>query len=504
MSDSTVNHVSENEMTINNILQSLKKNEERAIKREMNEKYEIEQFMIQQAIEEKLINEEKLQHKKAAQAILDKMELNRLVNVYESYKKAKALSDDVPIYLYSGHGTDLCEDDNTPVIKVVPDNCIYITLTTCGKVLSAKMKYILEQFHTKNKNITAILQKPYIPGNKQKIAKFFRQDEEDVHIHYPGMTYIENMFYPLASYETEFTRYIQNSGLLEKSAFEEDKLIQEEYDFTDSQGKIINIIRSLKLRKYIHDGDSYTKDNVIQMVDKYYADKDMNLVSKGILKKKAYAMVETLFKQSKIKYVDEVNLLIWKIVSNEMYKKSKIPSLFKSSVKPTETFMEIILGQNFIGKNFPDKDILSDDARGYLNRIIREKNSDLMNKFPGIHIAHICRNVQPTCEEQANFRRVMSKQQENVREAININEKQFGFYDLLGKIRKNKDQINSILDENKDYISSLNNSSKENLFNYIMSLLNASRKNNIKKKIGLPNTNISQKGGIRKTRKNIK
>ena len=528
MNGSTANYASENEdqKTQNNSLQSTNQWEEKihkwqgkihklkmnAKKREMNEEYEIKQFMIQQAIEQKAF-EKNFQlpsttyastvNKKAVQPILNKMEVNRLVNVYESYKKAKALPEDVPIYLYSGHGTDICQEDDTPVIKVVPDNCIYITFTTCGKILSAKMKHILQQFHTKNANITKMLKTPYLPGNKQNIANFFGQNEEDVHIHYPGMTYIENMFYPLASYETEFTRYIQNSGLLEKSTFEEDKLIQEEYNFTDSEGQIIDLVRSLKLKKYIEYRDSFTKNDVIQMVNKYYADKkNMNLVSKGILKKKAYEMVESLYKQNKLHHINKVNLMFWEIVSNEMYKKSTIPSLFKSSVKPTETFMKIALGPNFIGKNFPDADILSDDARHFLNLMIREKNSDLMNKFPGIHIAHICRNVNPTCEQQANFRRVMSKQQENIREAINVNEKQIVFYDLLGKILKNKDQINSILDENKDYISSLNNSSKENLFKYIMSHLNASRKNNIKKKIGLPNTNISQKGGIRKTRKN--
>lgn len=444
-------------------------------------------------------------------------ENNKQINLYESYKKAKALPHDIPVYFYSGHGTDICNEDGTPVIKVVPDNCIYITLTTCGKLLSALQIQILEKFHTKDTSMTEILRTPYIPGHKKKIADFFGQKEEDVHIHYPGMTYIENLFYPLNVHTHKYATFMQSSGLLEKSQFENEDLILLLSVFADKDYKYYNIIRDLSLDgKYLY-REYYTKNDVFELVDEYYADRDwnvkskyykdrdLNVKSKEQLKQKAYEMVEELFRQENVQHRDDVNLLMLKIRSNEIYNKSDFPTLYKSSVYPKEEFINSLL--NWLQLDY---DILSEDNLGYLGAETEQENSYLMDKFPGIHIAHICRNVQPTCQEQANVRRVMSKQQENMRESMNINEQRIGFYDLLGKIRKNIKQVNTILKENKELIDGFNNSSRKQLFKYIMShspSMNASRKNNIMKKLALPNNDTSQKGGSRKsrkTRKNIK
>ena len=43
---------------------------------------------------------------------------------------AKTFPDDVPVFFYAGHGSDNCDPvTRKPLIAIVPENCIYITIS---------------------------------------------------------------------------------------------------------------------------------------------------------------------------------------------------------------------------------------------------------------------------------------------------------------------------------------------------------------------------------------
>lgn len=156
---------------------------------------------------------------------------NQMIN---SAKKVLALPAKTPIYFYAGHGEDLCGDTNhKPIIRKVPDNCIYITITECGQFADIVLEdnpreKLFRNTTTMKKNL---LRYPFVAGHKKKLAKLFElSSPSSIHIHYPGMEYVESFFQPAAFWDQGdegqwnnaasaafvFTR----SGLLDKKKME--------------------------------------------------------------------------------------------------------------------------------------------------------------------------------------------------------------------------------------------------------------------------------------------
>ena len=99
---------------------------------------------------------------------------------------------DEHIYMYNGHGGTVCDDKGKPVIKQVPDNCIYITQTVCGIVNELDTK-IFKAFA--DKSYAHIWRNP-IRYIKELQALF--EHEPTVHIHFPRCSYVDTEFFPLS------------------------------------------------------------------------------------------------------------------------------------------------------------------------------------------------------------------------------------------------------------------------------------------------------------------
>lgn len=116
------------------------------------------------------------------------------------------------IYMYMGHGGDVIDKYGDPEIKVVPENCIYITRAVCG--LSTTLPFeIFEAFA--NPDYEHIWRKPL--EHIDTLRKIM--DHPALHIHLPGCEYVDNTFYPLSDdssspYYDKLNPLLQLSGLV--------------------------------------------------------------------------------------------------------------------------------------------------------------------------------------------------------------------------------------------------------------------------------------------------
>ncbi len=106
----------------------------------------------------------------------------------EQFKK---LSDS-EIYFYHGHGGTICDEYGHPVIKVVPDNCIYISQTVCGLINVHKIDLVRAFL---NKECAHIWKDPIANLDKIKeIIGTLKYDIPGIHIHLPGCTYTDTSY----------------------------------------------------------------------------------------------------------------------------------------------------------------------------------------------------------------------------------------------------------------------------------------------------------------------
>ena len=89
--------------------------------------------------------------------------------------------EDAEIYYYGGHGEDLCDvRTKLPIIRLVPENCIYITISECG--FSTEIKGGEEDFF-RSVESDRTLRYPEVGGNKLAIASILKQKQNWDHIH---------------------------------------------------------------------------------------------------------------------------------------------------------------------------------------------------------------------------------------------------------------------------------------------------------------------------------
>ena len=98
---------------------------------------------------------------------------------------------DSQIYFYNGHGGNVCKL-GIPIVKTVPDNCIYITQTVCGIVNTLDPEVMRAFIDPKN---NAIWKDPI--AHLEEIKELF-DGIPSLHIHLPGCTYLETSFYPFS------------------------------------------------------------------------------------------------------------------------------------------------------------------------------------------------------------------------------------------------------------------------------------------------------------------
>jgi hypothetical protein len=109
-------------------------------------------------------------------------------------------------YLYLGHGQDICDDQGKPIIKIVPPGNIYITVGICGLTTRWKTENLLESFIDPTN--TSIWANPTKESLQEILTGIL--DTETLHIHYPGDTYVDNVYSPLSDFQYKDNKRLLN------------------------------------------------------------------------------------------------------------------------------------------------------------------------------------------------------------------------------------------------------------------------------------------------------
>ncbi len=212
--------------------------------------------------------------------------------ILQSVEKVLALPQNIPIYYYAGHGNDICDETtHKPIIKQVPENCIYITVTECGlyselDIFESKRE---GSFRSTNPIHKKIFQYPYVRDNKKKLAELIEvSDVNNIHIHFPGMDYVESFFQPAAFWDKNEEQWAEGdnyvlfttSGLLEKSKMETNPNPGKEIASENPESFFIS--KNEILKKYT-DSVHPTQATINEILEESFADKyildtdDMNI-----------------------------------------------------------------------------------------------------------------------------------------------------------------------------------------------------------------------------------
>lgn len=317
-------------------------------------------------------------------------------NIFESYRK------DAKIYYYGGHGSDVCNPrTRLPITRLVPDNCIYVTIAECG--YSTFLEGSEENFF-RNPASEKVLRHIDLSNNKTILARKMKRKQDWVHVHMPGTPYVVSHFSPLLFWnDVKESTGMGLSGLIEKKKFEAlgtkgyvDSSTPPSFHFPKRGKEILAEVEKSGRSPY-----------------KYY---------------KAVEMMKSFLNPGETDYLEkrfmtqDVNKILTE--TNYVLTKDKLLEFYEASIYPTQEEMRI-----FLDTKFPHKSIFfpSDltELEEYIGTVMNPENKDeveaefplsntyIMKYFPGIHIYGICRVVHDC---QIGLQRTMSGVQEMQRQ----------------------------------------------------------------------------------------
>lgn len=375
-------------------------------------------------------------------------------------QKLNTLPEDIPIYFYGGHGKDICSK-NEVVEAIVPENCILITTGVCGRTIPYR-KSRTDFFKSKDEETRRFLRYPYLQQNMEKLSKMLDVPISDIHIKYPGDSYIASYFFPAATWNYDEFFLLNLSGLCEKRDMEQIPAFNSEQYSTASQYYIwksvfdfpsvfwvffqpqypldvTTIVGKLEevAKKISFDG-LVTNRHPVGIADKGKSMKESFLMKlrspstkvywENIAKKKP--MIEN--EEELAKYIKQ---LFHSLSAREFL------AFFQASSFPTPAYVYKVcedayksihghkakfdldtqldfafidnVGQNIFSRNRQEEIRLNKHTL-----FDSYSTPNIIKNFPGIHYFTICRSVNPECEPAANLRRTQSTEQETKRREI--------------------------------------------------------------------------------------
>jgi hypothetical protein len=373
-------------------------------------------------------------------------------------QKLNMLPEEIPIYFYGGHGKDICIQ-NEVVEAIVPENCILITTGVCGRTTPYR-KSRIDFFKRKDEETRRFLRYPYLQQNMEKLSKMLDVPISDIHIKYPGDSYIASYFFPAATWDFNDFFLLNVSGLCEKRDMEQIP------EFNSEQYSIANqyyIWKSLFPSLFIKDFKSQYPLDVTSIVEKL--EEVINKIDFETLVSRRHPVViadigKSMKESIYMKLRSPSTIVYWKniakkksmIESEEEFTKNMIElfhslsvreflGFFQASSFPTPAYVYKVCEdayKNIHGHkakfdldtqlDFPFIDKIGKNIflKNRNEKITVEKHTlfdsystpNIIKNFPGIHYFTICRSVDPGCEPAANLRRTKSTEQETKRREI--------------------------------------------------------------------------------------
>lgn len=410
------------------------------------------------------------------------------------------------MYYYGGHGNDVCDPrTRVPIVRIVPENCIYITIAECG--FKTKIQGGEEEFF-RSKLTRFLLRNPDMANHKEDIARAMKRSKHWLHIHMPGTPYVVSHFHPFGFWHNDIDAGLAVSGLAEKSLLE--NLGEKSRYF---------------LKPSLHTTVPLSGNVILEKIRRNAA----NPVKRDAKVAKAISMMQGLYRD----YGDSmfqpnfVNRIF--IATNVVATKEELLDYFEASVYPTK---EEVSG--FLEEQFPGKELFFSSEFAAIDEFIHLKmnpehrvesdpmyplsNTYMMEYFPGIHYNVVCREVGPGC--YPGLQRTLSGIQEAEREGQEypiIPSKTYAQLKAeiegivsrpLGSFKQKSIDLKKYLSQTASDIYVLPVEQKEVLFQYLLTkgyirANNATQtvNSNIMKYYIRPNKYRIEAGGSRKTRK---
>ena len=361
------------------------------------------------------------------------------------------VTDATPIYYYGGHGSDVCDSiTHIPIIKKVPDNCLYITITECGTESQLRFEEdeTEENLFRFEENLEYLRHPNYL-HYKSEIAKQLHVSPSAVHVHVPGDDYVLSYLSPFSFWSDENRNALAISGLVDTM-----KMIQQE--------KSAKRARPFEVNKKKTIFGSILGAKLIQIIDKTFSSKVTQKHARVLLERMKYPTRKPIHKYVYTEY--QAN----KIISDLSFSigKDTLLTYFESSVFPTRDQVDEILK-----KYVPYKSIFFGDDLHQLAETLDLvlspfpqdndrsilSNENLMSLFPGIHYNVVCRVVPPDCK--IGLQRSMSSQGEQMRLGFIVEpERDSKGYDDINKAIKailNRFDYPTFMDKRKAVLTTL-------------------------------------------------
>ena len=375
-----------------------------------------------------------------------------------------------PIYYYGGHGNDVCDPrTRVPIVRIVPDNCIYITISECG------FKTFIqggEEDFFRHKLSRFLLRYPDVADHKQNIAKAVKRKPNWLHIHMPGTPYVVSHLHPFGYWHNQAEAGLAVSGLAEKSLLEGmgDRglyfLKKPLRVFKDKSGaEVISMIR----KNTQEDPFGELKQNkAIEMLEEITPPRE--------------EFYDTMFNADDINHIlAEVNIVV---------SKDKLLEYFEASVHPTNAE-----AAGFLEKRFPGQEVFFSSEFAAIDELLHQKmnpehraesdpmfplsNTYMMKFFPGIHYNVVCREVGRSC--YVGLQRTLSGIQEARREGKEYPLHPLKTFDQIqtevqrivtkptGSFRQKSTELKRYLSDRASNIYLLPEEQKQVLFDYLLS-----------------------------------
>ena len=399
------------------------------------------------------------------------------------------------VYVYFGHGGDFCD----PVTKqiataIVPKARTLVTLEQCGISLSADIRRETAYF-TKDPREIALFEQPFSDNARYKLSNLLLISSDDVHVHTPGMSYAVNLFSPCASFNNANRISMQMSGVcdLEKlRQYQEPYWAQ--YDFrTDSPSKMRYIDKKYRDNKFYAPQENlrvkstqkilgqftfeeveyikrfrFREEGQIELFDYLFAD----LLQHKYWRIKDYNAYKQLSYKEQDKVIfteDEMNTLCAYTKFFYGFTLEKLGKFYEASVYPTSQqvvdYIGMAYGAGERSKYYFFKGNITPKLFNELPKIINEviefhycypnkcvtpsvdsylSTKTILEKFPGIHYFHACRNAtSPYCSDSITMRRSVSlENQARARTPPTRKNRKNRRNQMGGRNRRNRKQTN--------------------------------------------------------------
>ncbi len=347
-------------------------------------------------------------------------------------KKLDALPANTNIYLYNGHGKDMCDPiTHQPLEAIVPDNCILVTTGLCGRVTYYNEDRI-NLFREDSEESRRLLRYPYLKENLVELSKRMNEPIENFHIKFPGDKYIVSSFNPVQEWNTPNLFKFAVSGLCEKRDMERlPKGIKAYEILKEIIPKIVRrvednfpgILRTVYVgtyltnlegtsdkypyKKKLHSSETFDFFNRIDKNEPFLSPSRLQTLLEEYLYSITFKEFKSFFSASTLPPVSEVRGVV-----EDLYYDSYREEIQDDTTLNPENIKEIARylqeSEYNVYDIIPNYQEENNNNNKTSEPTISLNTKSIMENLPGIHYFTICRSVDKTCEEGASLRRTTS------------------------------------------------------------------------------------------------